>query len=126
MSRVPQKKRSALKKKAWELLSMLMRKERKFCERCGSPDNLQVHHIIPKARGNAVYFLRDNLLVLCRGCHFWWHTKASPEEEQELIDKVIGSERWAEVEAIKNTRLEIKPHDLEELIKTYKAQLEAL
>ncbi len=37
------------------------------CERCGVPDDLQLHHIVPVARGGE--HVPSNVLVLCRGCH---------------------------------------------------------
>lgn len=117
---------SKLKKKAWALYSELLRKEVKRCEACMSTDRLQVHHLIPRARGNSVYFLRDNLIVLCRGCHYQLHNHWSPDEIKELIETVIGSARWEEVEKVKNQYLKYSASDYEGLIAEYKQKLKEL
>ncbi len=32
-----------------------------------------VHHIVPKKRGYHVRWELNNLILLCPGCHFWFH-----------------------------------------------------
>jgi len=46
------------------------------CERCGSPDNLIVHHKESIDKGSRIYNEKnspDNLEVLCRPCHAKLH-----------------------------------------------------
>jgi 5-methylcytosine-specific restriction protein A len=38
------------------------------CQRCGSSERLQVHHIVPLAKGGDRYALL-NLVTLCQPCH---------------------------------------------------------
>ena len=114
---------SKLKAEAWKLLSQLMRKKAGRCEACLSTDSLQTHHLIPRARGNSVYFLRDNLIVLCKGCHYLLHNQWSPDEIKDLIESVIGSARWEEVEKLKHIYTKYSISDLEQMISEYKKEL---
>lgn len=41
------------------------------CARCGSPDDLTRHHVIPKSRGGKND--AGNISWLCRQCHNEWH-----------------------------------------------------
>ena len=41
------------------------------CEKCGSIDDLQVHHIDENRNNNK----SDNLIVLCRSCHSIVHNR---------------------------------------------------
>ena len=38
------------------------------CQRCGSNEDLEVHHIVPLAKGGAEFDL-SNLTTLCHDCH---------------------------------------------------------
>lgn len=40
-----------------------------YCQCCGREDNLEVHHITPWSTGVGRYD-EDNLVTLCRPCHF--------------------------------------------------------
>ena len=50
------------------------------CERCGTKDNLQLHH--KKGRGQ---FLLKHFCVLCFDCHSWAHLHSKEAEEQGFI-----------------------------------------
>ena len=65
---------------AWKMLSKRMC-EVGLCRRCGSRENLHVHHIIPTKEGGT----RDskNLVVLCNSCH------KIVEYQQKLIYDII-------------------------------------
>jgi len=41
------------------------------CQRCGSSEDLEIHHIIPNSEGGED--TRENLAVLCRPCHHEAH-----------------------------------------------------
>jgi HNH endonuclease len=41
--------------------------EGKLCQRCGTPDGLEVHHVIPRRVGGEDN--PENLIPLCKGCH---------------------------------------------------------
>lgn len=48
------------------------------CERCGKAGRLEVHHRVPVAEGGPLTD-QDNLIVLCRACHFSEHHAISLE-----------------------------------------------
>lgn len=46
------------------------------CRRCGRIEGsvvLQVSHVLPKGRYPWLRFDLDNVILLCRACHCWWH-----------------------------------------------------
>lgn len=45
----------------------VLRRDWNACVRCGDPDNLQVHHIVPVSEGGANVIA--NLETLCASCH---------------------------------------------------------
>ena len=112
-----------LKKKAWDLLSLYLRTKHGRCQRCGSDYMLQGHHIIRRSKGNSVYLLEDNIVVLCKSCHFWWHKNATIAELSDLIIELIGQDEWDYLESIKNHYKKFSRSELEETIAEYKQKI---
>ena len=56
------------------------------CARCKRRGRLEVHHIVSLATGG-LKFSFDNVIVLCRQCHFGEHRKVTPER-QEWYERV--------------------------------------
>ncbi len=112
--------KKTVKAKCWDLLSRIIRIETPFCQVCGKPSN-QVHHIVPRSRGNAVYFLERNLIALCSGCHMGWHLRWSPEEIDEIVFKVKGD--FSDVEKTKNIMVKFSKNDYKEMYEDYKVRL---
>lgn len=53
---------------AYRLLrNAILKRDGWRCQNCGARDRLDVHHIIPRARGGADH--ERNLITLCRSCH---------------------------------------------------------
>lgn len=46
------------------------------CNDCGSSENLELHHIIPRSKGGPTE--SQNLMPLCPGCHLKRHAKPKP------------------------------------------------
>ena len=62
-------RRKRLTGRRWGILrERALRRAGWKCEKCGIPGLLEVHHVLPVARGGADSL--DNLEVLCRNCHF--------------------------------------------------------
>lgn len=75
----PERQKLYARGKGTEFIKQALKKDNYKCQRCGneqSTDNpLHVHHIKPWA-GNPEYrFDLENVIVLCRNCHRWVHSK---------------------------------------------------
>ena len=108
-----------LKKELWKLTSEKIRREVGACQKCGKMEGLHAHHMIPRSKGNSVYFLRDNLICVCAGCHMWIHNQASPKEIYDLAIEILGEERYNAIEEVKNTYLKYTRADYEEMLSEY-------
>ena len=111
---------SKLKKECWKLLSQVVRKEKPFCELCGRL-TAHAHHIIPRARGNCVYFLERNIASLCASCHMSWHRRMSPGEIEEAVVQMRGDFR--DVENVKWDMKKISRTDYYYMIRAFKERL---
>lgn len=71
---VSPKERMFYNSKEWKKLRKLVLLEEGCCRQCGSyggiEGKLDVHHIVPVKEDWDKRLNRDNLCVLCRGCHF--------------------------------------------------------
>ena len=122
---------AALKRKAWKLLSLVVRKSAgpygsAFCYTCGVEKPtyaLQAGHVIP-GRGGAVLLDEEIIRPQCEVCNVWkrgqYHIFATKLIEENGMDwwqkKLLGSmqvKKW-------------NREELEEKIASYKARLEAL
>lgn len=65
--------RSFYKTRDWrDAKSKARERDDEECQECGSDDDLHVHHIEPMSQGGAKLDL-DNLVTLCRDCHYAKH-----------------------------------------------------
>jgi len=75
--KTPQQKRSALTKKADILFSKVIRLRDKWCQECGTPNDLQCAHIWPRRTYFSVRFEEMNAVALCAAHHlFFTHRPA--------------------------------------------------
>lgn len=66
--------------KKWDMFRLAMKKRAdNLCERCGRAGRLEVHHITPVSKGGAMYH-PDNVIVICRACHFDEHRNDKPAQ----------------------------------------------
>jgi hypothetical protein len=65
------------------------------CGLCGSTDNLQAHHIIPRAHFLTRWDWRNGIL-LCGKCHSNIHNAIGTDK----IKNAIGKESWEQIEAL--------------------------
>jgi 5-methylcytosine-specific restriction endonuclease McrA len=86
---VPRKKRSP-QKVADELFSKVVRLRDQYCQRCGTPNNLQCAHIITRSYP-LTRFDEANAMALCAGCH-----KYFTHRPLEWID-YVGKDRFWEL-----------------------------
>jgi 5-methylcytosine-specific restriction endonuclease McrA len=63
--------------KEWKVLkASVMVRDGQACQKCGRNDDLVVHHIEPRTKGGAD--AADNLITLCKSCHFKAHMMLAP------------------------------------------------
>lgn len=67
-----------------EIKEEVLKRDQKECVRCGSTENLNVHHIIPQSKGGKEK--KENLATLCYSCHLKAHGKTED-----------GTSYWTEV-----------------------------
>ena len=56
--------------------------------RCGSPLDLEVHHVVALDKGGAPFAL-DNLQTLCRGCHIAVHLPPERREWRAFVAELV-------------------------------------
>ena len=59
------------------------------CEQCGSPIELEVHHVQPLDKGGAALAL-DNLRALCRGCHIAAHMDSERRRWRQFVRELTA------------------------------------
>jgi len=74
------------------------------CQLCGSTDNLQPHHILPRSKYPELACNNDNIITLCKTCHI---TKAHPKGYLKEYDSKIAEQLMAKIEA----KIEAKIND---------------
>ena len=82
------------------LYSLLLRRERPACERCGSKNGLQVSHFYGRAN-EATRFLNENCDIMCFGCHQYF--TANPNEYREWKFKRMGERAFKQLVLAANT-----------------------
>lgn len=53
----------------WKMLRSKLLKQQHYCTICGSEDNLTVDHIFPPKGNEELFYMEENLQVLCFSCH---------------------------------------------------------
>jgi predicted metalloenzyme YecM len=66
-------------------------------------------------------YLPDNLKLLCRLCHHWWHE--NPKEAWEWIETVLPKERIKRLHQLARSII-YEPLDYERISRGLKAQIE--
>jgi len=125
--------KSKLKIKAWDLLSKIIRLKYSddngycSCVTCGITKHwseLQAGHFIPKAAGNSVYFLEENIHPQCVSCNIF---KAGNLTEYTLfmID-LYGRDEVERLKQVRDEKIKITLQDYEDMIIDYTKRLKDL
>jgi len=59
-------------KNGWK--DMVLLRDRYTCQKCGTTEDLTVHHIIPKSQSEGLKWVSSNGITLCDKCHKEWHS----------------------------------------------------
>ena len=84
-------KLSYYKNKADKSLQEAGRLRYKRCELCGKPVSC-LHHFVPKSASSALRYDWDNLIPVCHGCHFKFHSRDSSEVVGKII--MLRGKEW--------------------------------
>jgi 5-methylcytosine-specific restriction endonuclease McrA len=84
-------KPATLRNKADRLLQELGRYSYDRCAVCGGEYSC-LHHFIPKSLCSNLRYDWDNLVPVCHGCHFSFHTKDDPAIYEGMVNW-LGLER---------------------------------
>lgn len=109
-------KRKTITNRLDKLCSLVTRSKGK-CERCGTDQTLQTHHVYGRANRRLRWDLR-NLTCLCAGDHFWaethpldfadWFRAVRPEDAIYLqAENARGIRKWSEAE-LEELELDLK------------------
>lgn len=127
------KSRKLLKKTAWDLLSKIIRLKYAddngycSCVSCGTTKHwseMQAGHFIPKAKGNVVYFLEENIHPQCVSCNMFQDGNLTPYT-LFMID-TYGRDEVDRLQAMVTEKLKITEADYEDMIEEYKGRLKIL
>ena len=56
-----------------QLKKSILKERGRICEMCKSIEKIIIHHIVPRHCRPELFFDRDNLQILCSGCHDFMH-----------------------------------------------------
>ena len=127
----PKKKvsRGRLKTRLWDLMSLYIRLKESdelgyvSCVTCGKTsyfrDGMQAGHWVPKKKGNAIYFLEDNIHTQCVRCNHF--ESGNLRAYDDFMLRNYGQKRMDEILALAGTVYKLTiPHmlDLEAEVKS--------
>lgn len=121
------------KKVAWDLLSKIIRLENSdpngycTCVTCGTTKHwteLQAGHYIPKAQGNAVYFLEKNIHPQCVECNMF--RGGNLKRYTAYMIETYGHEEVTHLYKTKNESIKISDSDYKNMIISFKYRLAQL
>jgi len=121
-------KLSALKKKAWDLMSKIIRQHYADhrgmveCVTCGEVDDwkcMHAGHFIPKARGTSVYFEWRNVHPQCPRCNLFDQQNANRKYTIWMID-TYGRDEVERLEAMAHTGMKVTRAGYEEMIEFFR------
>ena len=123
-------KLSTVKKRLWTLVSKYIRLKYSdyagycSCVTCGATKpykEMQAGHFIPKKKGNAVYFVEENIHPQCYQCNI--NLGGYGAMYNRFMLETYGQEKIDELLALAQTKLKFTVNDLLDMEKEYKQRL---
>ena len=82
----------------WQSLQKVFVKEHNYCEMCGWKKKLNVHHIVPRHVDSSLALDWNNLITLCRECHFrFGHFLNWQSYNPYIVELVNSKHKWASI-----------------------------
>ncbi|MBI4063986.1 MAG: RecQ family ATP-dependent DNA helicase [Elusimicrobia bacterium] len=88
-----------------EIRRLVLGRDQNRCVRCGAPDHLHVHHIVPISRGGK--HDPSNLIALCERCH----AHAHPDMQVSIAQRYLHYSAWRLRKFLVKLRLHLNPYD---------------
>ena len=125
-------KTSTAKRRAWEACSKYIRTKHAVngmcrCVTCGSWQPIQetdCGHFVPKKRGNAVYFVEENLAPQCASCNRFY--EGNTHMFTLYIIDTYGREKVEELEQLARTKVFYRAQDYLDIERRFKEALNEL
>lgn len=97
---------------AWLQFSSMIREQRfHICELCGRPNAAEVHHLIHLTKENvntpAVSLNADNVMLLCKHCHYSVHARGKYRARRSFFDAFGNIEKVKEPNDSRLTPLQL-------------------
>ena len=105
---------TALKRKAWKIFSLFVRKRDKVCITCGSSNGLQAGHFV---HGDNMDFVIENINAQCVRCNKWLHGNLGVYAIK--IDEKYGLGTAKRLIALGRVYRGYRRKDFEEIIELY-------
>ena len=131
---MPKMKKSTAKARAWKAFSEYIRRsyadENGYvsCVTCGATrqwnDGMDAGHYIPKSRGNAIYFVEENVHPQCKGCNL--SEGGKHEYYYEYMLEMYGQAGIEELRQLSKTTKHFTVRELLDLEAEYKEKLNEL
>jgi 5-methylcytosine-specific restriction endonuclease McrA len=87
---------------AYKIMKPIIKSMKSRCEKCGTTNNLTIHHKIKLKDNPELLIDKDNLIVLCRSCHNKIHKEEDRKEIQLIREKARLKEEAKLLQGIKN------------------------
>ena len=127
-------KKSTAKKRAWKAFSEYIRRSYAddngyvSCVTCGETrqwnDRIDAGHYIPKSRGDAIYFVEENVHPQCKGCNK--SEGGKHEYYYKYMLEMYGEALIEELRQLSKTTKHYSINDLLEIEREYKEKLKCL
>lgn len=88
--------------------------EQKTCAICGSKENLNLHHLVHCRSFEKKYADKNNIIVLCRDCHWEYHNRYSKVSPYTLFS--FMREKYTQKYVNDVTALKKELHEYQDLV----------
>ncbi len=71
---------------AWKTIRKRFLEVNNICKKCGSTENLHIHHIELVKDNPKLFLVEENFITLCNSCHGKYHAKYNDINKQTLME----------------------------------------
>jgi len=117
------------KKKVLEICKSFIKLRDKYrhgpmCRICGKREGNVAYHLIPQQRGDATKFLKENMVLACRGCNYGEYKNRSLYRDKHIL--IFGKEHIENLERIASIGKKFSRDELKSIEEDMLARMEML